>query len=317
MKIINKIVNFDYADIDFETRSEAKLLDVGAWKYAEHPSTLPLILRYSLDGETTYKWHLRDKPPKKLFKFLKNPNSRIRAFNSFFEFCIWNLTCVQILGWPEMPIEKFYDTMADSSSKCFAANLMGAGEQMDLEVTKDKEGKRLIQKFCKPRTAKSGPYWNEPEAHPIEFQAFDDYCHIDVIVQIGISEFCGALSEFEYNVFMLTEKMNVRGIPIDVEMAEGAINLIEYATTKANKEARKITKDAFESVSQRDAVKNWLEENGFDSERIFTRRMLIIWEVERAIHKIGEMKYRNMREFIDKNPEKQCPNCGKTTLDID
>jgi len=256
-----KTVDFDFIDIDFETRSKADIKKVGAYRYADDDSTEILLLRISYDQETTEGWRIGDPPPKKLFKRLKKKNTRIRAFNSFFEYSIWNLVGARKLGWPEMSIEKFYDVMADSCQKCFAANLEGAAEQMELVVQKDNRGKNLIQKFSKP-SRRNGHEWNQPDDFPIEFQEFDEYCEVDVLTQIGIAEFTGTLTRFEHMVFLLTEKMNARGLPIDIDMAEGALDLVEYATDRANEEARKITKDAFNSVTQRDAVMNWLEDNG-------------------------------------------------------
>ena len=42
--------------LDFETRSELNLKEVGAFKYFEHPSTDVLCLSYMVEGESVKFW---------------------------------------------------------------------------------------------------------------------------------------------------------------------------------------------------------------------------------------------------------------------
>ena len=253
----------NFIDLDFETRSEAKLVkkeSVTAWKYAEHPSTEVLILRYSIEGSKTYRWLYGDPPPKRLFRALKR-GLIIRAHNSFFEFVIWNLCAVPKLGWPKMPLERFYCTQAVVCTHAFQPGLEESGEEMGLEVTKDKEGKRLIQMFSTP-SRKKDEHFKEPRNYWDEFLRFDKYCEIDVLTQQGIADYLPLLTPMQYDIFLLTAKMNERGVPIDVEMAKGAIKLEHIAKRKANREARKLTDGAFKKLSQREAVLDWLNDNG-------------------------------------------------------
>ncbi len=252
-----------FIDADFETRSELKITgkeSVSAWKYAEHESTEPLILRYSIEGGKTYRWLKGDPPPKRLFRALKK-GLYFRAHNSFFEFVIWNLCCVPKLGWPKLPIEQYYCTQATACTHAFQPSLEDAAEEMGLPVQKDKEGKRLIQMFSTP-SRKKDEHFKEPINYWDEFLRFDKYCDIDVKTQQAIADYLPLLTEQQHAVFMLTSKMNERGVPIDVEMAKGAIALERQAKRKANKEARKICKGAFKKLSQRQLVLDWLNKNG-------------------------------------------------------
>ena len=56
--------------------------------------------------------------------------------------------------------------------------------------------------------------------------------------------------------------MNERGIPLDVDMVKGAIKLMSFALDDANKEVRRITKRKVNKVTQTQAVKEWLNNNG-------------------------------------------------------
>jgi len=249
----------NFIDLDFETRSKSDIMKDGAWVYSEHRSTEILILRYSIDEGPTHQWLIGDKPPKLLFKYLKK-GYLIRAHNSFFEYCIWVHVATPKLGWLKVTIEQFYCTMAMGCSHSFQPSLEVMGEEMGLEVQKDKEGKRLINMFSKP-SRKAGEVFKQPKDYWDDFLRFDEYCVVDVLTQIGIANYVPLLSDFEHQVFLLT-KMNVRGIPIDLDMVEGALNLVEYAVGKYTKEALEIAGGAFESLTQTAAVKDWLNDNG-------------------------------------------------------
>jgi len=248
-----------FIDLDFETRSKTKIT-LGAWKYSECPSTEILWAKFEINGRM-YEWKIGDKPPKRLFRAVKR-GYIIRAFNSFFEFCIWVNVATPKLGWPKVTIEQFYCVQALAQSKTFKGSLEDAGIDMGLNVTKDKEGKRLINKFSAP-SRKKDQEWNEPydPANVPDFMRFGDYCETDVDVQIGIADFTGLLSEFEYRVFMMTERMNAIGIPIDVDMANGALALVDRAVSAANKEFQTLSGTTL-NLSQKQAVKDWLEEDG-------------------------------------------------------
>lgn len=250
-----------YIDLDFETRSTVDLGKHGAWVYSEHPSTIPLIARWSTDGGKTYhKWWWGDKPPKQLFRKLK-AGYQIRAFNSFFEFVIWNNCCVPKLGWPKLSIRDFMCVQAESNAKTFPGSLEASAIALELLDQKDKEGTRLITKFSKP-SRKAGQEWNEPKDYMEDFLAFDRYCEQDVRAQIGIHNSVGGLeNDFEKEVFYLTEKMNVQGIPIDEAMLEGALALKEKAETALNGRLKEITGESF-LLSQTAKLKEWLEDNG-------------------------------------------------------
>jgi len=297
-----------FIDLDFETRSEAKLVkkeSVTAWKYAEHPSTEVLILRYSIEGGKTYRWLYGDRPPKRLFRALRK-GLFFRAHHSFFEFVIWNLCAVPKLGWPAMPIEKFYCTQAMGCTHAFQAKLEDAGDEMGLEVTKDKEGKRLINMFSTP-SRKQGELFKEPKNYWEEFLRFDKYCDVDVLTQQGIVEYLPLLTPLQYSIFMLTAKMNERGVPIDAEMAKGAIKLERIAKRKANREARKLTKGAFKKLSQREAVLDWLNDNGCPIPNMQAKTIERVLKnkkgkIPRKAYRVLELRYQTTKTSTAKYP---------------
>ena len=60
--------------VDFETRSTLNVADVGAWRYAEDPSTEILCLGYKFsDSLETYLWDPRTQPfPQAILDHIEN-----------------------------------------------------------------------------------------------------------------------------------------------------------------------------------------------------------------------------------------------------
>ena len=141
--LYTKAKKLKFIDIDFETRSELNVMDVGAWVYSEHHSTDILLMRWSIDGGRIRPWQFGDPFPKEIKKYLKK-GYLIRAHNSFFEYCIWKHVGTPKLKWPKVKLDQFYCTQALGCSHSYSAKLEKCGEEMGLEVLKDAAGRRLI-----------------------------------------------------------------------------------------------------------------------------------------------------------------------------
>lgn len=258
-----------FVDIDFETRSEADIMVVGSHKYAAHPSTEILMISFSVDQVNVYNWN----PYFPIAKNLRKLNKAIalvvsqaavfRAHHSEFEYWIWNLVGTRQLGWPELPIEYFYDTMAVACIAGFPASLENACGAIGGDAQKDKGGKALINFFSKP-SRKADEDFKSPLIYKDKFMEFVSYCDDDVYGQIAIANACPKLTPKQWRVFILTEKMNIRGLPIDKAMAEGALVLVDKYKKIADKAIFKITKGKIESASQAVKLKEWLNDNGCD-----------------------------------------------------
>jgi DNA polymerase len=257
----------DFFDIYFETRSELDITVVGARAYAEHPSTEILMVSFSLDEKNVFNWNPYFANPGALIKLkngirqVKRGKKVIRAHNAEFEYWIWNLVGTRQFGWPEFSIDKFYDTMVVCCIAGFPASLENASETLDLVDKKNKSGKALINFFSKP-SRKKDEKWKDPIVYKSKFFEFIEYCDDDVRAQIGIAKACPPMTLRQYQVYQLTEQMNIRGLPIDAPMARGALELVEQYKERANRQIQKITKNAIESATQNVALQKWLNDNG-------------------------------------------------------
>lgn len=294
-------------DIDFETRSEVDI-SVGPRKYAEHPSTEILMMSYSINGNVNKvkNWNpftsKRDQPY--LVIALAKAGYLLRAFNSEFEYWIWNIVGTRQFGWPELPVEQFYDVMAMSTAMAFPANLKGSGEAVRASIQKNEEGKSLINFFSKP-SRKKDEHFKNPHNYPDKFKKFIDYCDDDVASQISIANKTQLLSGFEHDTYLLTEKMNARGIPVDEEMVRGALDLIDQYQVYANKRAIKIAGEdcPFESLTQTAMVKKWLNDNGCAIPGL-AKEVIAEWvdrkDISKKCRKIIQLRFQSAKSSTSK-----------------
>lgn len=246
--------------IDFETRCDLDIKKVGGYKYSQHPSCEALMMSYNLTGKPgdTKLWQMGDKPPMGLFTMLQG-GAMLGAFNSYFEYCIWQNVCVPKLGWPSLEIEDIIDVADKCKALALPANLAEAGEVLQLDMPKDERGKALINLFCKPR--KDGTY-NDKYSHPVEWQEFCEYAIRDTDAELEIDIMLPDLNPLEQLTAWLTNRMNWRGIYIDQGAVRAADKLADQVKEQYNKEAAKLSGGAFLKCTQRAKVKAWFAEQG-------------------------------------------------------
>ena len=194
---------------DFETRSHANLPDVGLDIYANDESTEVLCIAFGTTPEdVTVKGPLKKFSIMPLLDHVAN-GGKIQAWNAMFEYAIWNCVCVPKYGWPELKLEQCIDTMAIAAANNIPQSLDDAGNFMDSEHKKDAVGKRLIMKLSKPSIK---GVFNED---PVLLKQLFDYCAQDVRTEMAIGSVLRPLTDVEQEVWTLTQRINLRGVPVD------------------------------------------------------------------------------------------------------
>ena len=140
-----------------------------------------------------------------------------------FEYAIWNCVCVPKYGWPPLKLEQCIDSMAIAAANNIPQSLDEAGTFMDSAHKKDAIGARLIQKLCKPN--RKGEFENDPE---LLAQLFE-YCAQDVRTEMAITRQLRNLSSNEQAVWELTQRINLRGVPVDPNELQNAVKAVRSA----------------------------------------------------------------------------------------
>jgi DNA polymerase len=238
--------------IDFETRSMADLPEVGLDKYANDPSTEVLCIAFGTCPEDVQVFQPLDYgyAMKALMIHVAN-GGKIAAWNAMFEYTIWNCVCVPKYGWPKLKLEQCIDTMAVAAANNIPQGLEDAGDFLDANFKKDATGKKLIQKLCKP--TKKGDFNNDPEL----LKQLFDYCAQDVRTEMAIGSVLRPLEDVEQAVWTLTQRINIRGVPVDPRELQNAVIAVENAQRAIDEECVALTGC---KPSERAKLLNWINQ---------------------------------------------------------
>jgi len=209
--------------IDFETRSEIDVSKVGLDMYAKHPSTQVICMAYCIEGQDVKLW-----TPDQPFPVFTDPE--FWAWNAAFEYNIMRHVLKQ-----DVDISRFKDSMALAAAANIPQSLGEAAEFLGTTQEKDKAGKLLISKLSKPQ--KDGTFNKDPEL----LNQMYEYCKQDVRTEMDIVSALRDLSEDEWNVWLLTAKINDRGVPVELKEVNNAINAVTIAQEAIDKEIKELT----------------------------------------------------------------------------
>lgn len=211
--------------LDYETASKVDLRKSGAYLYARHPSTKILMLGWAFDDDTPQVWEPHKGPLEpEVIKVMQASGVNKHAFNAQFE----RLITQYVLGI-HVPYSQWRCTMVEAYYLGFAGGLDNILEAVGLEK-KDKRGSQLINMFCSPTPKNHKAEWYDYTNRPIEWEEFKGYCLQDVKVERNLYHFIKkfpAMPEWDLKQWFLDQRINDRGVPMDVEMAKSAIFLWE------------------------------------------------------------------------------------------
>jgi len=220
--------------IDFETRSAIDLADQGLDIYANDETTEVLCIAYGVYPD---KIRVIDSVFTQNFPLLDHVRNggKIQAWNAMFEYAIWNCVCVPKYGWPPLKLEQCIDTMAIAAANNVPQALGEAAIFMDANQKKDTRGRYLIQKLCKP--TRKGGFENDPAL----LKELFDYCAQDVRTEMAIGSVLRPLSDAEQEVWTLTQRINLRGVPVDYDELHNAVVAVARAQDALDNECIALT----------------------------------------------------------------------------
>lgn len=272
--------------IDFETRSEAELKEVGLYNYVTHPSTRILMLGWAINKGEPQLWEPhKDVMPVELIDALNDPKTWIIAFNSQFERAV----LAHSLGL-ELDVARFQDPQASARYLSLPANLEDVGQVLGLgpELAKDERGKELIRLFCMPHTRRKkdggGIYFNDWNTHPAEWAAFGEYCKRDVLAEreVAFREHLlqvFPLPERERNIWLFDQKVNDRGIPVDMQFVNNALYMAEKNKQELLDEANVMT--GLENANSQAQLLPWVRERGYPKTNLRKSNIEIVLKDEK------------------------------------
>jgi DNA polymerase len=194
--------------IDFESKSACDLKKHGVYNYAQDRSTEVLCMSYAFDNEDVQTWT----PDLPFPERVRNFKGQIRAHNAAFE----RLIFWYVLGI-NFEMEQFYCTATQARANCLPGSLEDIGRAMSAKMKKDHRGKQLIRQCCVP------PY------NTALLPELIHYCEQDVRAMREVSLALRQLDADELLDYHINERINDRGLLIDVPLCHAAIG---YATAE-------------------------------------------------------------------------------------
>ncbi|HFL0605829.1 TPA: DNA polymerase [Listeria monocytogenes] len=245
--------------IDIETYSDVDLSKTGVYRYVSSDEFEILLFAYSIDEGPKICIDLSlFEIPDEILEALTDKKVTKTAWNAQFErVCLgkflgeildpaqWRCTMVQamVLGLPA------------SLAQC--AKFLGVNQQ------KDSAGTMLINYFskpCKPTKANDNRTRNLPEHAPEKWDKFISYCVQDVEVETSIGGILEKYEMGEWDLYTLDQRINDRGVFMDMDLINVATTLMDKATEETKEELKRLT--GVDNPNSRTQVLDWMALNG-------------------------------------------------------
>lgn len=234
--------DFERLFLDTETFSGVDLKKVGAYAYAEHPTTEIMICTYAIDEGRVQTWDCAESPtmPRELRKALRQV-SRKKAKIVMANGLLFDRLVIREKWGIDLPVCQIEDTMIMAFRHALPGSLDMQCQVLgvDAEHAKDKAGKALIKRFCKPtpKTYKIRRYTRE--THPEEWAKFLRYAALDIVamreVYWRIPDWGNSPKEDE--ILLIDQIINDRGFYVDVDLANAAIKAVRAHKEELKEEA--------------------------------------------------------------------------------
>lgn len=247
-----------YVSMHGSTKREDKgLAGVGVAVYAEHPTTEVLTLSYKLPTGQRGRWKPGEPLPQALFDWIA-AGGLVEAHNVMFERMIWERVCVPRYGFPPMPAHQWRCSMAKARVNALPAALGALTGVLGTSVEKDKDGKRLLDKFSVPRkpTKADARFRIRPQDDPDDAERLYSYCDDDVESEEQASGMMVPLSAAELRMWQVDQEINHRGVAVDLPSVQNMRVILEATLERYGAEFTRITGGL--NPGQIKAVLDWL-----------------------------------------------------------
>lgn len=238
--------------LDLETYCETPIKN-GTHAYAENAEIT--VFAWALnDGDVHVEDLTQNEPSQELINLLHDESIKLVAHNSGFDRTVLRHS----YHGAELKIGRWEDTMVQALSHSLPGGLDILCEifKIDQDKAKDKAGKQLIQLFCKPRPANQKIRRATSETHPVEWARFLDYAKNDIL---AMRELHKKIPKWNYRnaelaLWHLDQKINDRGVCIDLELVTSAIEAVDKAQKGLAKRTVALTDGEVQAATQRDAM---------------------------------------------------------------
>lgn len=242
---------------DLETWSERDLKTYGTHAYAEKAEIL--LWAYALEDDPVRVWDATadPRPPAALVEILQRPDTRHVWHNGgMFDRTIMKHARPDLHAL--IPEAAWWDTMVQAYTHALpgALDILCDVMNVPLDQRKLKTGKTFIQLFCKPRPKNMALRRATRHTHPAEWAQFVEYAGQDIEAMRVIYRKMPTWNYTgeEFNLWLLDQRINQRGVLVDTELARTAVAAVDRAKKSLAARTVELTDGAVESATKRDKL---------------------------------------------------------------
>lgn len=250
-----------FASIDFETYSTVELKRTGVYPYARHSDTGIWCMAWQIEGDDGVSlWHQGQPFPERLQAHL-DAGGELRAWNAAFERVMWKLCARPKYGFPAVADDRFVCTMAEAMALALPRALDHASQVLKLDVKKDMSGKKLMIKLCRPRRFDEDGtpiWWAAAGTNDPQLLQLYEYCKQDIRTENAVYGMVNRLKPRERAIYLHTQRMNDRGMHLDVELVMSAQMVAQMEIDKQNALLAEATDGKVTEITKVQKLKEWL-----------------------------------------------------------
>ena len=294
-----------HLSLDLETFSSIDLNSSGVYKYVSSPDFEILLFSYSVDGKTVQTVDIvnGENVPQEILDALQDEDVEKWAFNAQFE----RICLSRFLGLPVgdyLEPSSWYCSLVWSAILGLPMSLESVGTVLGLEKQKLTEGKDLIRYFCvpcKPTKTNGGRTRNLPEHDRERWERFKAYNLRDVETEMQIQQ---RLARFPvpdsiWEEYHLDQKINDRGIGLDMELVRQAIAMDERSKAELSAAMQKLTN--LENPNSVQQMKQWLADNGLETDTLGKKAVAeLIKTAPEPLHEVLSLRQQLARSSVKK-----------------
>lgn len=238
---------------DLETFSTIDI-KAGHHKYSEDVEVMLFV--WAIDDQPVRVWDLTETliVPDELKAAMQHPGAAWVAHNAQFDRAQL-MAQFPMVNWD---IAKFECTMVRALMHSLPGGLddLCTVLQLPTDMAKIKDGRRLVQLFCKPRPKNMKLRRATRETHPEDWARFVEYAVNDVVAMREIDKRIPRWNSTpeEWNLWRLDQRINDRGVRIDLDLCRAALAAIGEEREHLSGRVQDQTDGEVQAATQRDAM---------------------------------------------------------------
>ena len=311
------VIEINMITIDIETKSDKDISKCGIYAYTDTPYFDILLFAYSIDGQPVQVVDTAngEEIPENVLVALVDENVIKRAFNVNFERVC--LSKYLRKNYPQyfqsysidkdtvgnfLNPESWHCSMIHARTLGLPSSLAEVGKVLGIEQQKMTDGKALVKFFCVPYDTIDGvPQFHSPTDYPDKWEIFKAYNKRDVEAELEIDRKLSRfpVPDFIWQEFYLDQEINDRGILVDMQLADKAINLDAKAKEELTAEVQKLT--GVENPNSVYQLLDWLETQGYKSDSLGKTQVLeLIKTAKEPVKSVLQMRLQLSKSSVKK-----------------